>query len=149
MFLLDKSHLVITFWRTRIMAAKHGSLGESDLAKGDWKSYVERAKQHFSANEITDGAKQRAILLSSCGDAPYRTIKDVLSPQAPGEIPFKTIVDKMTEHLQPVPSEIVQLCRFNTRSRRPHKTVATYIAQLKYLAEHCNFGDSARLKEML
>ena len=68
------------------MATKHGSLGEFDLAKSDWKSYVQRAKQYFSTNKITDGAKQRAILLSYCGDAPYRTIKDVLSPRAPGFI---------------------------------------------------------------
>ena len=65
--------------------AKHGSLGEFDHTKGDWKSYVERAKQYFLANDITDEDKQRAILLSCCGDATYRTIKDVMSPQAPGE----------------------------------------------------------------
>ena len=131
------------------MAAKHGSLGEFDLTKGDWKSYIERAKQYFAANDIADGGKQRAILLSSCGDASYRTIKDVLSPTAPGEASFKTIVDKMTKHLQPAPSEIVQRCRFNTRTRRPHESVAAYIAELKHLSEHCNFGDAARLKEML
>ena len=51
------------------MAAKHGFLGEFDYAKGDWKSYIERTKQYFTANDVTDGAKQRAILLSSCGDA--------------------------------------------------------------------------------
>ena len=52
----------------RIMA-KHGSLGELDHAKGDWKSYVERAEQCFLANDITDEDRQRATLLSCCGDA--------------------------------------------------------------------------------
>ena len=131
------------------MATKHGSLREFDLTKGDWKSYIERAKQYFAANDIADGGKQRAILLSSCGDASYRTIKDVLPPTTPGEASFKTIVDKMTKHLQPAPSEIVQCCRFNTRTRRPHESVAAYVAELKHLSEHCNFGDAARLKEML
>ena len=132
------------------MAAKHGSLGEFDLTKGDWKSYIEQAKQYFAANDIADGGKQRAILLSSCGDASYRTIKDVLSQMAPGRLhSFKMIMDKMTKHLQPAPSEIVQRCHFNTRTRRPHKSVATYIAELKHLSEHCNVGDAARLKETL
>ena len=116
--------------------AKHGSLGEFDHAKGDWKSYVERAKQYFLANDITDEDKQRAILLSCCGDATYRTIKDVMSPQAPGEATFTVIAEKMTTHFQPAPSEIVQRFRFNTRVRRPHETVAAYISQLKQLAEH-------------
>ena len=130
------------------MAAKHGCLGEFDLTKGDWKSYIERAKQYFTANDITDGGKQRAIL-SSRGDASYCTIEDVLSPMAPGEASFNTIVEKMTKALAASPSDIVQHSRFNTRTRQPHKSVAAYIAELKHLSEHCNFGDAARLKEML
>ena len=106
------------------MAARHGSLGEFDQSKGDWTSYIER-------------------------DSTYCTIKDVLSPQAPSEASIKSIIDKMTKHYQPAPSEIVQRFRFNTRLRRPHEMVATYITQLKQLAEHCNFGDGDRLNEML
>lgn len=49
-------------------------------------------------------------------------------------------MDKLTKYFQPTPSEIVQHCKFNTRIRRPHESVATYIAQLKQLSEHCNFG---------
>ena len=69
--------------------AKHGTLGEFDLAKGDWKSYVERAKLYFTANDVSDNNKQRAVFLSACGDATYRRIKDVLTPQAPAETSLK------------------------------------------------------------
>ena len=131
------------------MAARHGSLGEFDQSKGDWNSYIERTKQYFTPNDIVDRAKQQAVLLSAVGDSTYRTIKDVLSPQAPGEASIKSIIDKMTEHYQPAPSEIVQHFQFNTRLQPPHKTVAMYITQLKQLAEHCNFGDGDRLNEML
>ena len=81
----------------RIMA-KHGHFGEFDIARGDWKLYVERAKQYFAANDVTGEVKGRAILLSACGDATYRRIKDVLHPQAPGETSFKTIIEKVTKH---------------------------------------------------
>ena len=57
------------------MAASHGTLNQFDLASGDWKSYVERTKLYFIANDITGGAKKRATFLSSCGDATYRRIK--------------------------------------------------------------------------
>ena len=80
--------------------AKHGTLGV-DLSKGGWKSYVERAKLYFAANDVTDNDKQREIFLSACGDATYRRIKDVLTWEAPGETSFKTIIEKMTQHLQP------------------------------------------------
>ena len=60
-----------------------------------------------------------------------------------------TLIEKMTQHFQPAPSEIVQRFRFNTRVRQPHESVATYIAQLKQIAEHCNYGDTARINEMV
>lgn len=68
-------------------------------------------------------------------------------PQAPCEVAFTNIIDKMMKHFQPTPSEIVQHCKFNSRIRRPHESVATYIAQLKQLSEHCNFGST--LDQML
>ena len=128
------------------MAATHGSLGPFDVSSGDWKSYVERAQLYFTANDITSAAKKRAILLSSCGDATYRRIKDVLSPRAPTYLSFDAA---MSTHLQPEPSEIVQRFRFNTRVRQPHESISTYVTQLKRLAEHCNFGDTDRLNEMM
>ncbi len=129
--------------------ATHGTLGPFDLALGDWKSYVERAELYFTANDVDDNGKMRAILLSSCGDVTYRRIKDVLSPRTPAEVTFRDICTAMSTHLQPQPSEIVQRFRFNTRVRQPQETIATYVTQLKRLAESCNFGDAARLNEMI
>ena len=129
--------------------ATHGTLGEFDQQIGDWKSYIERLEQYFVANDVGEDSKKRAILISCVGDRTYRTIKDVLSPIAPADVDFKTIVDKMSKHLQPEPSEIVQRFRFHTRVRQPHESVATYVAQLKQIAENCNFDDAERVNEML
>ena len=131
------------------MATAHGTMSSFDLLSGDWKSYVECAKLYFTANDIDDATKQRAIFLSSCGDGTYRRIKDVLSPQSPTEVVLKDIFTVMTTHLQPQPSEIVQRFRFNTRTRQPQESVATYVTQLKRIAETCNFGDAVRLNEMI
>jgi len=124
--------------------ATHGILGQFDLASGDWKSYVEQAKLYFTANDIEDSSKKHAISLSSCRDATYRRIKDVLSPRNPTEVGFDDICTDMITHLQPQPSEIVQRFCFNTRSRQPQESIATYVMQLKQLAETCNFGDATR-----
>jgi hypothetical protein len=74
-------------------------------------------------------------------------MKDVLAPQAPADVNFKDLVEKMAKHFQPPPSEIMQRYRFNTRVRQPHESVSTYLAQLKQIAEYCNYKDS--LPEML
>ena len=61
--------------------ASHGHLREFDLIHSDWKSYMKHAKQYFTTNNVTDNTKQRAILLSACGVATYRLLKDILHPQ--------------------------------------------------------------------
>ena len=131
------------------MATAHGTMSSFDPLSGDWKSYVERAKLYFTANDIDDATKQCAIFLSSCGDGTYRRIKDVLSPQSPTEVVLKDIFTVMTTHLQPQPSEIIQCFQFNTRTRQPQESVATYVTQLKRIAETCNFGNATRLNEMI
>ena len=113
------------------MAALLGTLNQFDLASRHWKSYVERAELYFTANEINGDEKLCAVFLSSCGDAAYKRIKDVLSPCCPTEVSFKDICALMMTHLQPQPSETVQCFRFNTRSRQAHETVATYVTQPK------------------
>lgn len=36
----------------------------------------------------------------------------------------------------------MQRFRFNSRSRKPGESVAAYVAELRRLAEHCNYGDT-------
>ena len=62
---------------------------------------------------------------------------------------FTNIVEKMTKHFQPPLSEIVHCFQFHTRVCQPHESAATYIVQLKQIAEHCKFGDTVRINEML
>ncbi len=117
------------------MSTAHGMLSQVEITSGDWKSYVERAKLYLAANVIAYFNKQRTVFLSSCGDATYRRIKDVLSPWACTDVSFKDIRSLMVAHLQPQPSEIVQRFRFNTQTRQSRETVATYVTQLKWIAE--------------
>ena len=88
--------------------ATHGTLGEFDQKTGDWKSYIERAKQYFLANDIRDGNRKRAVLLSSVGNKTYHIIKDMLSPDSPTSMSLASLINKMTQYFQPAPSEIEQ-----------------------------------------
>ena len=51
--------------------AKHGTLAEFDLAKGDWKSYVERAKLYFTAYDLSDTSVHSYCHLSNILDIEY------------------------------------------------------------------------------
>ena len=51
----------------------------------------------------------------------------------------------MTSHFGPKPSSIVQRFKFYNRSRKKGESIATYVATLRGLAEHYEYGDSLKI----
>ena len=49
---------------------------------------------------------------------------------------------ELTEHYSPMLSEVMQHFRFISRSRKAGESVAAYVAELRRLAQHCNYGDT-------
>ncbi|XP_043917844.1 uncharacterized protein K02A2.6-like [Protopterus annectens] len=89
----------------------------------------------------------RAILLSSVGSKTYSLVRNLLSPDKPGDKSFTELTSLLQSHYNPKPSEIVQRFKLNSRTRMANETVMEYVAVLRELAQHCNYGD--RLTEML
>ena len=129
------------------MAALLGKAEEFDSAKEEWSQYVERLGYFFVANGITAADKKRAVLLAVVGPATYTVLRNLISPTKPGEVSYSDIVKTLTDHFSPAPSEIVQRFKFNCRARKPGESVATYVAELRAIAEFCNFGGT--LEDML
>ena len=127
--------------------ATHGTVGPFVQGREDWVSYTERLQQYFTANDIDAGAKQRAILLSSCGAETYQIIRNLVAPQKPADKTFKQLVELLQAHFCPPPSVIAQRFAFNNRAQREGETAAEFVAELRRLSEHCQF--QASLDEML
>lgn len=51
---------------------------------------------------------------------------------------FDDLINKLTDHLSPRPSEIAERFRFHKREQTVGETVAVYIAELRRLAIHCD-----------
>ena len=132
---------------TRIKMATHGSLVQFDPDKEEWTSYVERLNYYLIANEVTDDTKKCAILMSGCGPTTYKTIRSLVDSETRKTIKYNDLVEIVTSHFDPKPSSIVQRFKFYNRSREKGESIATYVAALRGLAEHCEYGDS--LKVML
>ncbi|CAB4041637.1 Hypothetical predicted protein [Paramuricea clavata] len=115
--------------------ANHGKLEKYD-SQEEWSQYIERLEFYFETNGVDDGDKQRAILLSVCG-----------SKTKPSEKTFAELVELVQQHQHPKPSAIVQRFKFNTRFRKPGESIASYVAELRSLSEHCDFKST--LEEML
>ena len=86
-------------------------------------------------------------LLSLIGSKTYTLLRDLLSPDKPVTKSFQEIVTTLQHHLSPKPLEIAERFRFYKRNQREGETVLAYVAKLKKLATHCNFG--ANLNEAL
>ena len=55
---------------------------------------------------------------------------------------FDELIKELTERLSPKPSEIAKRYRFYKRDQAAGESVTTYMAELRRLATHSEFGDS-------
>ena len=131
--------------------ATYGKIEEFDRESDSWEQYIERLNFYFEANGITssdeDLKKRRAILLSSVGKKTYKLMCDLLAPEKPGEKSFEELCTLVKNHFDPKPSESVQRHKFNNRFRGSGEHVSDFVAALRNMAEHCNYGSS--LENML
>ena len=128
------------------MAAVFGRIDEFDSKKEDWPQYTERLNHFLAANSITDEAKKRSIFLTVIGPATFKLLRSLLHPVKLEDKSYDELCATLTAHFNPAPSETVQRFKFHTRCRRQGESVATYVSELRVLAEHCHVTD---LEEML
>ncbi|XP_032443207.1 uncharacterized protein LOC116735412 [Xiphophorus hellerii] len=133
------------------MSATFGTLSAFDAKEQTWEEYCEILDQFFEANDVDDSAKQRAILISVVGPATYKLMRNLVSPDKPSSKTYSQLVTRLKEHFNPKPSEIVQRYKFDSRSRKPAESVSAYVAELRRLAQDCNFGATLerRLRDRL
>ena len=129
------------YWRRGLEMASFGSIGPFEGGKSEsWDEYCERLDQFFIANEVSDPAKQRAIFLSVVGGETYGKLRSLVAPQKPGDVSLSQLLAHLQRHFEPRPSETVARFRFFTCCRVAGQSVQEYIARLRKLSEHCNFG---------
>lgn len=119
-----------------------GQVREFDPSRDTWNEYVEVLGHFLSLNKITAEAEKRSVLLTSCGPETYHVVRGLVQPLTPSDKTFAELCKLVQDHYSPRPSEIVERYKFNTRVRESGETVQTYLAELRRLSEHCNFGNT-------
>ncbi|KRX54109.1 Uncharacterized protein T09_7795, partial [Trichinella sp. T9] len=127
---------------TRMGSLRLGHIEEFDTSNPkEWNSYASRLMFYLEANKVSADADKRAVLLSSCGSTLFKLVESLLSPAKPVERSFDEIISVLNDHFAPQPSEIVNRHIFYQRKQQPGETVAEFIADLRRLAQGCNFVD--------
>ncbi|KFD47113.1 hypothetical protein M513_12023, partial [Trichuris suis] len=116
-----------------------------------WEEYAERLEFYFAANGIRDAQKKLAVLCSVCGPKTYSVIRSLTSPQSPASMSFTEVMKLLQEHFAPKPSEIYCRFQYQRRFQQQGEGIANYVAELRRLAQHCNFGETleSRLRDQL
>ncbi|KRY50253.1 Uncharacterized protein T03_8274 [Trichinella britovi] len=116
-----------------------------------WEEYSERLVFFLEANSIREGPRRLAVLCSVCGPKTYSIIKSLTSPDPPSAKTFDEVMKLLRNHFMPRPSEVYQRFLYHRRLQQPGEGVAAYVAELRHLAQHCNFGETleSRLRDQL
>ena len=116
----------------------------------DWEDYTDRLKQYLVANKMDtdeDAERRRAVLLTVCGAPTYSLIKDILAPAKPSDKSHGELVNLVKRHYHPKPGKIVSRYKFYTHHRQDGQSASEFVADLRRLAEHCEYTD--KLEEIL
>ena len=75
------------------------------------------------------------------GAKTYNLLRNLITPDKPASKGFKDIVKILQEHLNPKPLVIAEQFRFHNRNQKTTESIPEYMAALRRLSEHCQFGD--------
>ena len=123
-----------------VIAALLGRIEEFDGTKEEWPQYVERVGHFFHGQRNYRRSKEAIGFLSLIGPSTYKLLRNLLAPTKPGDTAYEDLVKTLSAHYCPTPSEIVWRHKFYSRSRKSGETVATFVSELRSIAEYCNFG---------
>ena len=108
---------------------------------------MERMDHYFEANEIEENDKKRSIFLSAVGAKTCKLVCGLIRPETPKDKTYGMLAEIIKNHFVPKPSVIVQRYKFHIRVRQTGESISTFVAELRALSEHYEFGNT--LEEML
>ena len=117
-----------------------GSLAEFKPESEKIEAYLERVQLFFDANGIKDD-KKVAVLLTVIGSTTYALLSSLLAPAKPGDKPFEVLSETLLRHFDPKPLVIAERFHFHRRNQASSESISEYVAELRRLATHCEFGD--------
>jgi len=79
-------------------------------------------------------------LLSSIGKETYNTLRNLLASNNPRTTAWEDIVSTLKTHFEPKSLVIAERFVFNRRQQETDESVADYVAALRKLSIHCDFG---------
>ena len=94
-----------------------------------------------TVNGIDKAEKKLAAFLTLIGPQTYSLLSGLIAPDKPSTKAYADLKEVLRKHLKPKPLIIVEWFEFHRRIQKENETVAEYMAELRKLADKCEFGD--------
>ncbi|XP_019859677.1 PREDICTED: uncharacterized protein K02A2.6-like [Amphimedon queenslandica] len=129
------------------MAVASSALEPFDAKRHSFPKYVQRIKLYFEANSIPAG-KQKSVFLSALGYDTFEVLSNMVSAEELNSKSLDDLVTLLTNHFHPKASLVAERYKFGCRRQGDSETITDYVADLRRLAQRCNFKE-ATLDETL
>uniref|UniRef100_A0AAQ4QCI8 CCHC-type domain-containing protein n=1 Tax=Gasterosteus aculeatus aculeatus TaxID=481459 RepID=A0AAQ4QCI8_GASAC len=116
-------------------------MGPFDESVEQWSSYTERFEYFVLANSIKSEVMVPTFL-TVMGGKTFNLLRSLVTPEKPGDRSYEEIVGTLKAHYSPKPLIIAERFRFHKRNQEEGESISQFVAVLKQLSEHCEFGHS-------
>ena len=103
-------------------------------------AYLERTKVYFTANDVAD-EKKVTLILTVIGPKIFTLLRSLTTLELSQDKSFEELEAVLKAHFQPKPLVIAERFHFHRRDQAVGESIADYIAQLRHLSAHCEFGE--------
>lgn len=112
-------------------------------------AYQERLDEFLElhAADLDTDRKKVSALITVIGSKAYSRLRDLSSPQLPSKRTYAELTKLLKEFYAPKTLVIAERFNFGKRDQREGESAAEYLAELRRLAETCDYG--AQLEEQL
>ena len=104
-----------------------------------FSSYLEWVVQFFIANEIRN-EREKATFLSLIWSQTYSLLRNLVSLSIPNDKSYTELAAARKKHYEPKPVIIAERFHFHRRSQAVGESINEYVAELRRLTTHCQFG---------
>ena len=119
--------------------ATYGQLQAFNPDTDSVTAYIERVHLFFAANDIPD-KKLVPVFLSTIGGKTYELLRNLVNPNPPETLKLSELTETLKRYYEPKPLVIAERFHFHRRFQAADENVAEFMAQLRRLSEHCDFG---------
>ena len=106
-----------------------------------WTAYKQHFRHFSLANGVTKDGPKLHLFLTLVGTNTFQLLLNLTAPQELEEFSYSQVIEKLTAHYKPKLLKIAKRFHFYKRNQQQGEHLADYVAELRWLAVSCKFGN--------